>query len=493
MNWHSLTTLVLIANLERLTLETVQTYCSRPRPGILLTGATGLLGQYIMRDMLRSGHQLVVVVRASKRDSAWARIERILQRIEIESGVAMPRPVVLEGDIQKQGFGLSSDDRQFVARHCDRMIHNAAILQFHGADPSGEPWTTNVQGTRNALEVCQHSGISHMHYMSTAYVSGCRTGTIAEDELDLGQDFRNVYEKSKFEAEQLVQESNQFETVTIYRPVVVAGDSVTGYTSTYHGLFVYLRLFAMFVPQQQRGPDGRILTPVHIPLDGDEPRNVVPVEWVSQVFCRIFENENAHGKTFHLAPQNRLTARKVIEACYEFFNSHGVEFCGNGHLFESQPDFAVQIMENVAIYSQYETSDPEFDTTNLNLFAKDIPCPEIDSATIQRFLKFGESDLWGKRRPTAILPTDPQTIHESLYEIATDRDFSAPLGVRLLGPGGGDWTISEVPGNDRIRLSRGLGSDLAQLLTIDARQLTKNGLRFTQRNALDSGMGAIAK
>ena len=471
----------------------MQTYCNRPRPGILLTGATGLLGQYIMRDLLCAGHQLVVVVRASKRDSASTRIERILQRIESETGTAMPRPVVLEGDIQEPGFGLSVEDRQFVACHCDRMIHNAAILQFHGADPAGEPWATNVQGTRHALDVCKKANISHMHYMSTAYVSGCRTGTIMEDELDLGQDFRNVYEESKFEAEQLVRESKQFKTVTVYRPVVVAGDSETGFTSTYHGLFVYLRLFAMFVPQQERGPDGRILTPVHIPLDGDEPRNVVAVEWVSEVFRKLFENENAHGKTFHLAPQNRLTARKVIEACYEYFNSHGVEFCGNGHLFESQPDFAIQIMENVAIYSQYETSDPQFDTTNLKLFAGNIPCPVIDSATIQRFLKFGESDSWGKRRPTPIFPVDPQIIQEQLYEYALDRELFEPLGVRLLGPGGGDWTINVVPGEDRLRLRRGLGDDVSRLLTFDARRLSNNGLPLPQTIGPNAGIGAIAK
>ena len=44
----------------------------------LLTGATGLLGSYLLRDCLRQGHRLAVLVRPSKRESGRQRIEAIL-------------------------------------------------------------------------------------------------------------------------------------------------------------------------------------------------------------------------------------------------------------------------------------------------------------------------------------------------------------------------------------------------------------------------------
>jgi hypothetical protein len=301
-------------------------------------------------------------------------------------------------------------------------------------------------------------------------VCGNREGIILESEFDQGQSFRNDYEQSKFEAEKIVRESRDFRSVTIYRPVVVAGDSKTGFTSTYHGLFVYLRLFAMFVPHQERGPDGRILTQVRIPLEGDEPRNVVPVEWVSAVVQRLFDNEAAHGTTCHIAPDRKLTARQVIEACYDYFNSHGVEFGVDAESQFSQPEFARQILDNVAIYSQYECSDPEFDTTTMKQFAGDIPCPEIDRDTIIRFLEFGESDQWGKRRATAIVAVDPRRTLQMLEAFAASAGRCGPTGLRLLGPGGGDWTIVGGSSVDEPRFLRGIGGAINRIVTLETRQ-----------------------
>ncbi len=432
---------------------------SAARPYTLLTGATGLLGQYILRDLLRAGQPVAVLVRPSKKISARERIERILQRFDRETELGLPRPVVLAGDITEPGLRLHPDDREFVRTHCSSLVHNAAVLQFQGESRDGEPWLTNVAGTRHVLDFTRETGIATMHYVSTAYVCGMREGQILEDELDCGQQFRNVYERSKFEAELMVRDASHLESTTIYRPVVVAGDSRTGYTSTYHGLFVYLRMFSMFVPHLERGADGRILTDVQIPLDGDEPRNVVPVDWVSSVFRTVFSNPALHNKTYHLAPDRFLTARQVIEACYDHFNSFGVEFCGPGKNGVAQPDYARKIVEQVSVYSQYETNDPLFDTRNLQAAAPGIRCPEIDHDMILRFLRYGESDLWGKRRHVAADCATRDQIDQQLRDIArAERVRHEPLGVRLLGPGGGDWTLFRSANSGETVFQRGIAS-----------------------------------
>ncbi len=380
----------------RITSEPSESYA-------LLTGATGLVGQYLMRDLLLSGTRLAVLVRPGKREKPQDRIERILQRWESELGKSLPRPVVLGGDVTQPLLGFKESECQWIRRHCDRMIHNAAILKFHATGPSDEPWQTNLRGTENALHLARHCQIQQLHYVSTAYVCGNRHETIMESDFQAGQDFRNEYERSKFEAEKLVRDCTDMDSITVYRPVVIAGDSQTGYTSTYHGLYVYLRLFAMFVPEQARDRNGKILTPVKIPLEGNEPRNVVPVDWVSDVFCEIFRNPQAHGLTYHMAPDQCLTPSQVIEACYDYFDSHGVEFCGDQIPDDHQhPDFAEKIFDNIAIYQQYESNDPQFDTTNLKRFTRHLPCPPIDAATIHRYLDFGNKDNWGKKRALKI-------------------------------------------------------------------------------------------
>ena len=374
---------------------------------ILLTGATGLVGQYLMRDLLASGDKVAVLVRPKKRASAEDRIERIMQHWETDAGKTLNRPVVLTGDVGTPDFGFDQTTIAWVKAHCNRMIHNAAMLKFHASTRQEEPWRTNLFGTQQAIDVADKADIREMHYVSTAYVCGNRNEHILEGDFDDSFGFRNAYEHSKFEAEKAIRSTNQFEKLTIYRPVVISGDSQTGYTSTYHGLYVYLRLFSMFVPEQARGADGRILTPIKVPLDGNEPRNVVPVDWVSRVFCELFHNREAHGRTFHLAPDEYLTPSAVIEACYDYFNSHGVEFCGatvpDDH---KQPEYAEKIFDNIAIYQQYESNDPHFDTTNLKRFAKDLPCPPIDSETIHRYLDFGNADEWGKKRRLKVRTPD---------------------------------------------------------------------------------------
>ena len=365
----------------------------------LLTGATGLLGQYLMRDLLASGTRLAVLVRPKKGDPAEQRIERILQYWESEMGQSLPRPLVLNGDVAETDLGFSEEQCDWISKHCNRMIHNAAILRFHSSGPKDEPWRTNLQGTQNALSLAKRCGIKAMHYISTAYVCGNRNARILESDFDDGHGFRNEYERTKYAAEKTVRDSTCFDSVTVYRPVVISGDSKTGFTNTYHGLYVYLRLFSMFIPEQSRDENGRILTPVKIPMEGDEPRNVVPVDWVSSVFCEIFENPKAHGRTYHLAPDKCLTPSEVIEACYDYFDSHGVEFCGeNLPEDHQQPDYAEKIFDNIGIYQQYESNDPAFDTSNLKQFAGHIPCPPIDAATIHRYMDFGNADNWGKKK-----------------------------------------------------------------------------------------------
>lgn len=376
----------------------------------LLTGATGLVGQYLMRDLLLDGTPLAVIVRPKKKESAESRIEQVLLHWEKELDCRIPRPVILTGDVSQPNLGLVDTEYDWVAENCDTIIHNAAILKFNGADRNGEPWRTNLDGTGHVLELARKCEIKTLHYVSTAYVCGNREDTILESDFDDSEGFRNDYERSKFASEQLVRNADHFDSVTIYRPVVIAGDSKTGFTSTYHGLYVYLRLFALFIPEQARDENGKILTPVKIPMEGDEPRNVVPVDWVSAVFCELFRNPEAHGRTFHLAPDQCLTPSEVIDACYDYFDSHGVEFCGD-ELPEDhqQPDYAEKIFDNIAIYQQYESSDPGFDTTNLKKYAGHIVCPPIDAATIQRYLDFGNADNWGKRKPLKIAGKDEAT------------------------------------------------------------------------------------
>jgi thioester reductase-like protein len=388
------------------------------RPYLLLTGGTGLVGQYLLKDFLSADQRIAVIVRPGKKLNESQRIESIMQRWERQLNRSLPRPVVLSGNINQPLLGLNKASQRWVADHCYGILHNAAVLQFAGRSKLHEPWFTNLGGTENVLAAGKTWGIRHFHYVSTAYVCGKRTQVVSESELDIEQEFRNDYERSKFEAEKLVADADHFDSKTIYRPAVIVGDSKTGFTSTYHGLFLYLRIFATLVPAQKTDPNGVHQTPIELPINGDEPRNLVPVDWVSEVIYHLVTTTAAHGRTYHLVPDQCSTARQFIDACCEHYNSGGVEFVGpeqsssaattgnsnqappkQEHSTSPKSEFAQLFFENARVYEQYLTTDPLFDKSNLERWAGHLRCPTIDAAMIQRFITFGEQNRWGKGRP----------------------------------------------------------------------------------------------
>ncbi len=449
---------------------------------VLLTGATGLVGQYLIKDLLLAGQRLAVIVRPARRLDVGQRVELILRRWEAELECLLPRPVVLQGDVSEPDLGLSPADAQWVKTHCHRVIHNAAILQFDGADREAEPWRTNLGGTRHVLKLLgEMESLREFHYVSTAYVCGQREDLVCEADLDLGQEFRNDYERSKFESEKLVRSLEGSFSTTIYRPAVIVGDSKTGFTSTYHGLYMYLRLLATLVPEQKRNAEGVIETPIRLPMQGDEPRNLVPVDWVSQVMTRLFLDPESHGLTFHLVPDTFVTARKVIEAGYEYFNSTGVVFCGPSDVRSKDNEFSAKYFENVKTYESYETSDPTFDFSNLKKFVSDLPCPEITQEVILKFMDFGVRDRWGKSRPKSPADVDwiggqSDAILRAVADVASD-DFC--IGIDLLGPGGGQWALQQKAGE--VSLDRGCPSmpSVLQWVTDESGEMADGRLGIT--------------
>lgn len=410
---------------------------------LFLTGSTGLLGRYLIRDLLSCGYQLALLVRDSRNESAAERIESILYHWEQESGGRLPRPVLLRGDIRQPQFGLSKSDLNWVSKNCGALMHSAASLTFH-EDGSGEPWLSNLEGTRNMLSLCQSAGLRELHYVSTAYVCGLREGTIYESQLNCGQMFRNAYEQSKLQAETMVREANFIDNLTVYRPAVISGDSRTGYTNTYHGIYLYLRLMALLVPRQPLDADGRRVTPLRLPMTGNERRNVVPVDWVSRVMVSLYSNRSAHGHTFHLAPDQCLTPRDIIDAGYSYFKSTGVEYVGYQTVDPATYNpFEAEILPSLAMYNNYESTDPHFDCSNVKRFAGDLPCPVIDEEMLHMYIRYGEQDRWGKRRALKIkLKTTAEDYFSKLSRIdVVPRNCQARVAIDLTGPGGGQWTL----------------------------------------------------
>ena len=380
-----------------------------PRRFLLLTGATGLLGSYLVRDLLLDGQELALVVRAGRKESPESRVERIVASWETELGKRLPRPRVLAGDLSRPACGLSTADIDWAARHCESLLHNAASLSFRGGDRTAEPWLSNVTGTRHVLELARAAGIGHFHHVSTAYVCGLRSGVVGEDELDVGQAFGNDYERSKVEAETMVREAAGPMTATVYRPSIIVGDSRTGFTSTYHGLFAVLRLGHTLLTRVTLGSTSGPAILALLGVPPSDRKNFVPVDWVAQVLAHCVQTPAARGRTFHLThPEPVASAaigRLVQEAVERFSRAASPD----------DPDlcdeawFADNLSTQLDVYRSYFRNDPDFDRTNTVAVAGHIPCPSLDHETLMRMAKFAIDEDFGRApRRSEVVPQTPQ-------------------------------------------------------------------------------------
>jgi thioester reductase-like protein len=373
-----------------------------PRKTLLVTGVTGLLGSYLVRDLALEGRDLAVIVRRDRKHPASRRVESLMHDWERLLGRTLPRPRVIEGDLTAARCGLDDATVAWVADHCEEMLHNAASLTFRGADAEGEPWKTNVQGTRHVLDLCQAAGIGHLHHVSTAYVCGLRDGVVGENELDVGQEFGNDYERSKVEAERLVRDADHLDTVTVHRPSIIVGDSRTGFTSTYHGLFAILHLGHTLLTRVPLGSTSGPALLALIGVEGHHGKNFVPVDWVSAVITHAVQTPAARGNTYHLTHPQPLPMDTIGRFIQEAVETLSRAAAADDPDVRDEQWFADNLRDQLDIYRSYLRNDPTFRRDHTASLAPHLPCPPLDMPTLMRMARHAIDHDFGRRRPAAV-------------------------------------------------------------------------------------------
>ena len=430
----------------------------------LLTGATGLLGNYLLRDLLLQNIPVAVLVRPNRKQTARQRIEAVLCAWDAELGQPLPRPVVMEGDIAQPDLGLDAVNIRWAAEYCSVVIHNAASLTFHSTSKEGEPWRSNIGGTRNVLEFCRNTGIRKLHHVSTAYVAGLRQGRVLESELDVGQQFSNDYECSKLQSETLVRESEFLDEPTVFRPGIIIGDAQTGLTTTYHGFYAALQLVNTIVrslPTNETGLVGGERT--RLTLSGNETKYLVPVDWVSAVMTHVITHAMWHGKTYHLTPKHPVTVRLIRDVLEQSTGFYGASFCGAGERPENASESEMLFYEHIRVYNSYWKMDPEFDTSNTELAAPHLLCPHVDRELMMKLSRIVIENGFPTPSKKPIEPDfDAEGHLQPLIDQAggvrlSDTDERL-LGLEIVGHGGGQWQLV-VRGDELIGVETGIHAD----------------------------------
>jgi thioester reductase-like protein len=265
---------------------------------IFLTGFPGFIAGRLVEKMAGPETEFYLLVQSVFLERAKAEIEKIVT----QTGTPLENFTIVEGDITLPGLGIEAADSEFLADEITEMFHLAAIYDLEVArEPA---FAVNLEGTKNVNAFAgSMRRLDRYNYISTCYVAGKRTGKILESDLEHDAGFRNHYEETKYLAELEVQRLKDIIPTTIFRPSVVVGDSHTGETAKYDGIY-YLILYLLKSPGLFR----------LVNVGNERVRlNLVPVDFVVDGIAALSADERAVGKTIALADPAPLATAELFD------------------------------------------------------------------------------------------------------------------------------------------------------------------------------------
>lgn len=267
---------------------------------VLLTGATGYLGIYLLRALLAEPERRVaVLVRGADDRIARARLDGLLRHyFGTEEGTALgneSRLTVLAGDLRRDDLGLSQPGRGRLASGLGAIFHCAANVKHFGHYRAFE--ADNVAATARMIALAADAA-ADMHFVSTLSVCGKAPDRgfrlFTEDDPVPESLDENYYTRSKQEAERLVVAARgRLANAAIHRVgnVVFAADggplqANVAENAFFRQLGAFLRLGAV--------PDDSHLWLCHVDL-------------VAQAIVLLAERSGRSHLTHHIENSQRLT------------------------------------------------------------------------------------------------------------------------------------------------------------------------------------------
>ena len=243
---------------------------------VLLTGATGFLGKYMIEELKNNSYQVV----------AFGRNEKVGKTL-IDKNVEF-----FKGDID------NLDDLYKASQDCIAVIHAAALSTVWGRWE--DFYNVNVLGTKNVVQVCEEKNLKLVFVSSPSIYAG------AKDQLDVKEDEApkennlNYYIKSKIMAENIIKSSKL--NYMIIRPRGLFG---VGDTS------IIPRLLEL---------NKKIGIPLFV--DGKQKVDITCVENVAYALRLALENNQYSREIYNITNDEPIEFKEILTL---FFNEMGTE------------------------------------------------------------------------------------------------------------------------------------------------------------------------
>lgn len=356
---------------------------------IFLTGATGFVGAYLLRDLLAATDATVhCLVRADGEEQGRRRLRENLEFYGLWHESLARRIVPVSGDLTRPLLGLERESFQHLAETVDAIYHNAALLNF--VYPYRMLRAANVCGTTEALRLACLGKAKAFHHVSTYSVydnpSHFRKVAAEDDLLDDARGYLLGYSESKWVAEKLVRAAfARGLRGCIFRPGEVTGDSATGIWKCND-----LVIRALLASVRARAlPSGAMRF------------HMTPVDYVSAAITHISLDESCWGEAYNLLNANVPSHGELAPwICALGYPVDVVEFDEwKTRLLALPQDSPFKPLESLfkegrtgdeAIERRYGSAQPQFDSSNARraLAATSIRCPPVDGRLLKTYFDY---------------------------------------------------------------------------------------------------------
>lgn len=362
---------------------------------VLLTGATGFLGAFVLIDLLRYTQATIYcVVRAKDADAARQRIDENLAHYQLAHPALDARVVAVVGSVEQARLGLDEESYRALAARVDTVYHLAASVSFM---PSYEQLKSiNVTGLEHVLRFACEQRTKSVHYTSTYAVFNSDAYALARRVYEhklagTSVGFHRGYDRSKWVAEQIVTAVQaRGLPITVYRAGFISADTRTG---IHNKMDPVAQMFAVC-----------LCTGFAFPLD--VLLHLTPVDYCSRALVKLSLQRAAENQIFHLVQDRPLKAAQVLLAMLsEGYAIQVVDYprwyAALRQLCQRYPQFVPAFYlcsrEEAKAFGEGENlSMLQFDSSNVErLLPASERCPALDPALLRRYFDYIASPARG--------------------------------------------------------------------------------------------------
>ncbi|MFE1441926.1 thioester reductase domain-containing protein [Streptomyces sp. NPDC058739] len=345
---------------------------------VLLTGATGFLGAFLLRDLLERGLVVHCLVRGKDAETARTRLTANLERYDLLEGprLDLDRVRVHTGDVAQPRLGMTDEAHAALAARVDAVYHAAAKVNFLTV----YKWLrkATVDATHEVLRFSQAARATLHHVSTTGVFLPAEDGTPRGELGRTGppEDLALGYTRSKWVSEQLVLEARRRGVpVTIHRPGQVWGDSRSGACQPNDFVWRFMK--------------GAIQTGVY-PRRFRLRMNMVPIDYVSAAIVALSRDPEALGGVYHQVSPRSLDADELLgllrRAGYDLKETSTLRWMKA--VAADVNNSMLPLMRVLVDTEKTELAEFADELTRERLKGTDVTCPDIDDRVFAAYVGY---------------------------------------------------------------------------------------------------------